>query len=294
MLIVKRLAIVGLALAFAAIGSAQWVATSDNWGYQGSMVKFASLTDALANQNAVSSHSFSRRDGSLYMLNNRSDFDATYPNANQIGTAWYYTTQANTNSLPKDDPGGDRYYSGWGNPNNNTDSFLQLADLDGSTRSASNGEWTDGTYTSFHVTASGTNATYADDYARLWNGLAAGAAEPTRGTFLTYSLDATFSGLNGVVDGGYITSTVEPTSVSGTFTGIFQNTSSSDPGSNGFCVFNLTMDQSVTPWAIQQGNAALNGDLFPSYFSAAPVPEPASMAVLGLGAMALIRRRRRK
>lgn len=280
--------------ALAAIGISQnFVASSDNWGYQGSMTKYGSLTDLVTHQNAGATSTFSRRDGSLYEIQNRPDFDTSAPNANEFLTAWYYTTAANTNSLPKDDPNGDRYYSGFGNPNNNTDSFVQLADLTGVTRSTAIGQWTDGTYTSFSLNVTGSLATYGNSLSRLWNGQPAGPAEPTHGTFLSYALNVTFSGLTGVLGGdGYVTSTNEPTSVSGTFNAIFQNMSTTDPSSNGFYDVHLTLDQSQQVWALQQGNAALNGDFFTSTFSAAPVPEPATLSALGLGALALVRRRR--
>lgn len=279
--------------AFAAAGAQSFYASTDKFGYTGTVTKYGSLADAQAGQNPISGpHSFQQRDGALYVTNSAPTYDPQ--DSNYFLTAWYYTTEANTNGFPKDDPNGDRYYSGWGNPNNTTDSFVQLADLDGSTDVTRNGFWTNGSYDTFKVQVTGALADYPNDFARLWNAPAGpGAGEPTTGTFITYTIDITASGLVGAYNpvSGLVESNNHPSNMSGTFYGIFQNLSSTDPGSNGFYVFNLTLNN--TSWAFAQGDAALNGNFAPSEFGAAPVPEPATMAALGLGAAALLRRRRR-
>lgn len=263
--------------ALAAACQAQFVASCDNWGYQGSATRYNTAVEAALGINAVGSASFAHRDGSLYMLQNRADYDPTHPDANGINTAWFYTTDQTHGA-----------YSGWGNPNNTNDSFVQLSD-DSQTRTSASGAWTDGSYTTFHLAVTGANADYTTSFSRLWDG----SSLAPQGEFLTYDLDMTFTGLAGAVDGAYITSTGEPVGVSGHFKGIFWNNRPADLANNGFYAFDLAIDQSFAPWALNQ-NDPLNGPFFTSVFSAAPVPEPATMAALGLGALAMLRKRRRK
>ncbi len=256
-------------------------ASTDKFGYTGTMTKYASLADAQTNSNAISNHTFAQRDGALYVLKNASTFDNLTPNANVFMTAWYYTTDQDHGQ-----------YSGWGNPNNNTDSFAQLYDADGSTTVTKSGGWTSNAYDTFNVSVSGVNADYANDYSRLWNGKAAGAGEPTHGGFVNYSLNMTATGLNGLeIAPGFFESSNHPTSVSGSFSGIFENLSTTDPSSNGFYSFNLTFNN--TNWAYAQGDA-LNGSFSPSRFGAAAVPEPATMALIACSAAAYVRRRLKK
>jgi hypothetical protein len=274
----KTLMVSLLAAACAAVHAQTFYASTDKFGYNGSMTKYASLADAQAQTNAISTHNFAQRDGSMYVLKNASSFDSLTPNTNEFLTAWYYTTNQDHGA-----------YSGWDNPNNNTDSFVQLYDDNASTTVTKTGGWTNSSYNAFHFNVTGVNANSAD-FARLWNGKPAGAGEPTKGSFVSYELDVTAAGLTGVqINPGFYESSNQPTSVSGFFRGIFQNQSTTDPSSNGFYRFDLALNN--TNWASNQSN--LNGSFANSTFGAAAVPEPATMAALGLGMAALLRRRRK-
>ncbi len=275
----KTLMVSLFAVACTAVHAQTFYASTDKFGYIGSMTKYASLADAQAQTNAVSTHAYSQRDGAMYVLQNAASFDATNPDTNIFMTAWYYTTDQTHGA-----------YSGWGNPNNNTDSFVQLYDDNASTTVTKTGGWTSGAYDTFHFNVTGVNATNADDFSRLWNGKPAGAGEPTKGAFLNYELDVTATGLNGVeINPGFFESNGHPTSITGSFRGIFENQSTTDPTSNGYFRFDLTLND--TNWAFAQSN--LNGAFSDSTFGAAAVPEPASMAALGLGIAAILRRRRK-
>jgi hypothetical protein len=261
-------------------------AVSDAMGYTGSGTRYSSLADAQSETNQTGSFTFSARDAGLYITHDASSFEPSFPDANIFLTSWYYTTQDNTNGFPKDDPNGDRYYSGFGNPNNTSNSFMQLYDADGNTDSSATGFWTSTAYDTFQLNIIGSNALPGSggDSARMWDGATAGGV-----TFVEYALSITATGLNGAFNpiSGLVESNVHPATVTGTFTGIFTN------ATGNFFRFNLTLDGDQT-WAELQGDAALNGNFSNSAFGAAPVPEPASVAALGLGALALLRKRIKK
>jgi hypothetical protein len=288
------LVLCGIALLAAASFANDYVAITDKFGYTGSMTVYNTLADAQSGLNARGGpYTVAQRDGTLYVVNG---VPSVYSNYTQIMTTWYYTTQDNTNGYAKDDPNGNRYYSGWGNPNNTNTGFFQIADDGSSSVTSSTGTWTSSLYDTFVVNITGANAGAAQ-IARLWDApTLGGAAEYTAGTFLNYNFTMTATGLAGAYDSGtgLILSQNHPTAVTGTVSGIFQNTSTQNPAANGYYVFNLTFND--TNWAYAQGDAALNGDFSSSYFGAQAVPEPGSMLALGSGLIGLIgftiRRRR--
>ncbi len=277
----------------AAAGS--FVISTDYFSYTGTVTDPSGAVHTIPTAtNGNDSTLANRRDGAIYMTPSAvpgsgpvSAF-GSYLDYNVFMTAWYYTTTANTNGFPKDDPLGDRLYSGWGNPNNTNVGFVQLYDADASTRTAANGYW-EPSLTVFHATVSGANAPYSSDYSRLWQ---APGGSGGGGTFLTYAFElaATFV-LPAVPDGnGWWYSDQHPLAVTGSFKGTFDPDSSSYPG---IYFFDLTFD--VTNWAFAQGNAALNGDFSPSFFAANAIPEPSTLLILAGGVFALgaVRRRSR-
>lgn len=270
--------IAGVLLATSAFANfGDFAVSTDYFNYNGTVTRYATLADAQNQTNAVSSASFATRDGSVYQGKNNSYLGTGYENSNILLTAWWYTTDPDHGE-----------YSGWGNPNNTNDSFVQLYNDSGSFTTSSSGYWSD-SFTKLNVSIAGANADAAA-FARLWPGVNNGGQG---GVFLNYNIDYAVSGLTGVLDTNtnWMVDTTHRGSLSGSFKGVFQNTSTSVPANNGYYVFDLALFDSGSTWAEQQ--SGLNGALSSTIY-AAPVPEPASMSVLGLGALAMLRRRRAK
>jgi len=292
-----------LTLSFCINAHADFFASTDRVSYTGTMTKYNSLGDAQGGINSVASYSIPARDtatpyntgyrdAAIFFSNNAPNY---YSNNSTFMTSWYYTTSDNTNGKLKNDPAGDRYYSGYGNPNNTNTGFVQIADGNGSTTSAANGyfsNYSGGYYRNFTLQVSGGNADYANSWARLWHGGIGGAAGLTAGKFISYNLNMTFGGLMGsLLSNGWIEANNHPDSVSGTFRAIFQNTNTVDPSFQGFYAVNYTFG--LDNWAYGQSLAGtLNGDISPSQF-AAPVPIPGALWLLGSGLVGIISLRRR-
>jgi hypothetical protein len=258
-----------------------YVAT-DRLGYTGSVTRYSTLADM---QNSVNGTTFSnpQRDLSLFMIDNNANF------ANQWGpnpatesiflTAWWFSPLNN----------------GAGNPNNQNYGFLQMYDNDGATLSSMTTQWNNAGRTSFTFSASGSNSipgctSYPpEDCGRLYNGSTASG-----GSFLTYSLGLTANGLAPATFNattGVWESVSDPTSITGYLNGTFQNTSLSDPTSNGWYSYSMTMN--MTSYAYDNGYLAND----PSYFGSAVTvtPEPASLGLfaMGLVGVAFVRRRKK-
>jgi hypothetical protein len=277
----------GLLVAAPSLATAGTELSTDRFGYTGSYTKYATLADAQAGTNAIGTGTVQQRDLSLYFVNNAPAF---YTDANIISTAWYYTTQTQG--------------YGWGNPNNTNLSFLQmyndpaqgLSPLIGTADSY----WTSAALNEFHITASGAGANTTNAAARFGDTDSASTGGATAGTFHSYNLEATISGLNtAVYDSltGFYESTGDPNgvSVTGTFTALFENTSPHAP-SNGFYKINLTLNN--TSWAYDN-QGSLQGIPFGTsiYGSTNVVPEPSSLVLAGLGGLGFgvtaLRRRRK-
>ena len=279
----KRIFLPGLiALSSFSFGIGEFAVSTDYFQYSGTVTKYSTLGDALAETNSTGAGTFQTRDGSFYQGKSAptSYLGTGWENSNVFLTAWWYTT---------DSAHGE--YSGWGNPNNANDSFLQLYDQSAASRSSASGSWSAGGYSTLNVSVSGSNAG-AESFARLWPTNDNGGGGQG-GVFLNYDLNYSVSGLNGVLDPttGFYVDTTNRGHVTGSFIGIFQNTSTSVPANNGYFKFNLTLSDSGTSYA-EQNAGSLNGALSPTLFAA--VPEPASMIAMGVGLSALLARRRRK
>lgn len=319
----KRIALTALTILIAisaAHAGSDFAISTDRVAYTGTVTRYATMDDlnndvngaiyAIPDRVTDSPFDTGSRDIGMFVVNNT---PSVYSNANILVTAWSYTTTDNTNINPdtglpyeKDHADGDRLYSGWGNPNNTNTGFLQMYDLDGSTDSqldAAFGGFDGSYYRELSLSLHGAGATYdpdvvPNDYARLWPApQVGGSAGISVGLFHSYELDVTFSGLEGVeIAPGVIEATNHPTGVVGTFTAVFENKNATwypdstwaDSTHEGFYKVEYTFN--MDNWAYGMGDEALNGDFDSSYFI---TPEPATMSLLGLGAIALIRRRRR-
>ena len=98
--------------------------STDRFGYTGVVKRYGTLADAQAGSNSTSEYSIGNRDLSLYIKDG----------IVVVMGSWWYTIVDNTNGYAKDDPAGDRLYSGYGNTRGNSGrGFVQLYDGDAST-----------------------------------------------------------------------------------------------------------------------------------------------------------------
>ena len=96
---------------------------------------------------------------------------------------------------------------------------------------------------------------------------------------------ATFNAITGVWE-----STSEPSAVSGYMNGVVQNVSVSDPASNGWYTYTLSIN--ATSFAGQNYPGDLTGSVFGSAVTV--TPEPASMMLFATGLVGVAFLRRRK
>jgi len=273
----------GTLAAPALAGSTGYIST-DRFGYGGTVVRYDTLADAQSGSNAVDTINVTERDMSLFVVSDSASTGYAANDYNIITSSWWYTTIG---------PG-----AGAGNTHGNTGvGFMQLFDDNGSTDTNVDMGFSgfDGTnYTEFALSMMGENATTADDYARL------SAIDNVNdgGEWLSYQLDLTATGLLGVDDGfGFVTSTNHPTSVNGTFTGLFQLTENQTSDANqGFYVVNFALN--MDNWAYDNRDNLVGPypDFADSEFGAAVVPlPPAALAGFGmLAGIAGVRNLRRR
>jgi hypothetical protein len=276
------LALVSAGVATTAQAQGAYVST-DRFGYSGSIMRYTSMADALAHTNAVAGSPFTvpGRDLGLFMNDGNAAYSgATYANSAIFLSAWYYPTYPGNTSSPS---------------NQNT-GFIQHYDVDGGSVTSMNGQWLDAARTTYGFSVTGGNGQpncTTGDCGRLWNaGSSLGSSETTAGVFYSYALSFTASGLASATwdaATGVFKSVSEPTSVFGSLTAVFQNTSTTDPSSNGWYTVDLALD--MNSWAYE------NGDPFmASEFGSNTVPEPMSVVLMASGLLGIagVRRVRRK
>lgn len=238
------------AIALGCIASAQreattspkFFASSERWSYTGTYSVHPTLADAKAGTNIIRSGAWLRRDGAVYAVFDAPKFYVTNsreaPNINCILSNWYGK------------------FNGPDNPNNDNAGFLQMYDSNASNLRKIQVNWSQD-LKRFEITAQGTNATYGSqtnpvDYARLWNaGLPNAGGEATKGTYLIYeySLVAKFANpATWSTEHEMWVNSGNALTIDGSFKGIFQNTSATNPQSNGFYVVNLVINEGNVNW----------------------------------------------
>jgi hypothetical protein len=258
----------------------------DGFSYTGDVTVYDTADDARNETNARSGpHGIpTGTNGTRSTLPNARDaalLADTQSNSFLFLTAWYFTPTVFAGNA-----------DGSGNPNNTNTGFIQLYDLDGSSVDSLALGWNDDR-TEFSVSATGENAG-SSEIARLWPApTVGGAAAISAGNFLEYELDFT-AGFNtpaGITDSLYAKDAF-PDSVSGGFTGIFENTNTTNPSLNGFYRIDFAFQNES--WAKNTGAVAQfrdDGEIATT-FQQIPLPATAPLLLLGLAALAAVTRRR--
>jgi hypothetical protein len=206
------------------------------------------------------------RDGVVWFAQNA---PGVTPNGNAIQSNWYQHPQSNQN------PG-----------------FFQIND--GGTVASATASWTqNGSLWDFTCTVTGADATVANSYSRLWQpdaGMAWG------GTFTDYTYTLTATGMSTAIGaGGWRYNTVDPTGITGSFDATFVSTQAVYGGPSdltGRDTYVVHLDFNKNLWDGTNWSDTYDGVNYGNYSTFGAVPEPATMCLLGLGALSLIRRKK--
>jgi hypothetical protein len=261
----KRLLLI-LVVALAASGAATangFYALTDEIGYQGTIWNVTDGTGPWTTSTP--------RDGYLYAMVDYPGF--VNPNYNYLMSNWQNHHLSNQN-----------------------DSFLQIGEAGNPSVTSASGTW-DSTLKSFTVTVTGANATYDSSYARFWqpdNGVAWGVTF----TDYTYTFTAGFSQAAAIDSDGWLSNTVDPDTIVGSFTGHFVVTDDVDkkPITDGD-TYAFSIDFSKAMFVpLDALDAYGDPTSSPMNYYGQQVPEPMSimLGILGLGSVAGFKRLRRK
>ncbi|AWL11169.1 hypothetical protein HMF8227_00673 [Saliniradius amylolyticus] len=269
------------ATAQAGFMSSGWI-ESARFGYEGTVTRYADADLTTI----VDEISISKRDLYLSASNNAQINDIDHAVA--MGSWWFSTAV--------DDQGNPRG-AGWGNTHGNTGAgFMQYYNYN-DPLSTENGYTSqsqyqfsnfDGTHwTQFDYLLDVSNAAYADTYSRL---SAPGNVDDS-GLFHSLNVMLTATGLQGSEQGGWIVANGDPASVTGSLSGVFENTTDTNAGFYAFD-FALNMDN----WAYNNRDLLVGDEPYSQYSEsrfAVSVPGPQSVLLLGLGLVGLILVRQR-
>ncbi len=244
-------------------------------GYNGTWERFASLTDAQQNTNAIESGTVPQRDLQMFLRQTADTVDVF-----QFVTAWNF---------------------GSNNPSNTRPGFMQISDIGFNSVDSLVAGWTDTNFDSYEIQVFGSNA--MSRIGSTGNQETRAGVGPsdriTSGNWLEYNLNLTFQGLaSNDTGGGTQRADDEPVAVLGDLFVLFESFADEDldgnPNANlGFYRIDLEINQ--ISWAVEQEVSGVFDETSTFEAPTTPIPETNSYGLLlGLIGLSLILKRRRR
>lgn len=274
-------------------------AYTDRGVMTGTFTRHATLADARAGTNGTATGTVGRTDLAVFFVRDILAQGLGSPYANYYGG-----------------PGTAQFFNQWfyqvpngpTNPANDGNNFVQVDDVDGSAVVSHRGFWTDSTFSTFRLQVHGENATALpgdpvgdpDGSRFAMAGNIPDTNAPGYGTWIEYDFELTAGGLNGVlapnsiVGPAFVRSDGDPTSLTGTFTGLFRM---NDQADNPFYRVDLTVGLGDTyGYVFQNFLTGSDYTYTPSAFGSAevavnPIPAPPAAVLAGVGAGVVLLRR---